>query len=72
MGSLYKRCPFKKGFCNDSCALYDSSSIEGCSFLQIAKSLEYIGADLMTVKEILNPNNKRKQEEDEEGRWYYE
>ncbi len=49
MGSIYKRCPFKKGYCNNECGLYDKNSLDGCTFLQIEKSLEYIGEGISTI-----------------------
>ena len=38
-GSIYKKCPFKKGYCNKDCALYNDESVSGCVFLHIDHSI---------------------------------
>ncbi len=49
MGSLYKRCPFKKTYCNKDCALYNERSVHGCIFLEISSGLDYIGEEIRTL-----------------------
>ena len=53
MGSLYKECPFKKRSCDISCALFTKDGLDGCTFLEIKKSLDYISNDLFYVKDCL-------------------
>lgn len=70
MGSLYKRCPFRKGYCNDSCALFDvENRAVGCVFLDIGKSLHYVVNDLFYVKEYVKQALIEKKRENEEEDW---
>lgn len=49
MGSLYKRCPFKKGYCNKDCAIYDERSVKGCAFLSLSEAIDFVGEQVTTI-----------------------
>lgn len=49
MGSLYKRCPFRKTYCSKDCALYNERSTKGCAFLDLSNSIDFVGDQITTL-----------------------
>ena len=49
MISLYKRCPFKKTYCNKDCALYEEHSVHGCTILEISERIDYACEEIRTL-----------------------
>ena len=49
MGSLYKRCPFRKIYCGKDCALYNERSSKGCAFLEMSDSIDFVCEQITTL-----------------------
>ena len=49
MGSLYKRCPFRKTCCSKDCALYNEQSSKGCAILDMSEHIDFVGEKITTL-----------------------